>query len=643
MWAVLTFWLLLGLPGLAFVQRFDRASLDRGPLAVVARAYFASFALLTPISALSYVFELPVQVMSSAVILAILGGAVSLARDRRWLGLFGWPSVAAIVGCLWLGFDLWIGARVGSHVQGDAGFHLARVRLIGAYGFFNNWDPLVRGHQFEPIYHTNLYHSLLAACTQLTRLDPSAAWIWAWPLLKLLAAAGTYELSVAVLGSRACGYIAAITSGAWLATTSTLAFPNTLAPYALMPFALVCAVDALSRPSYRAALWLGIAATVLAQTHLLYALFLMLAVVPVLAVRFFDAVVRTHRRRFALLAAICAFGLTGPWFYAPARPKIQKLLAAAEQSLSWVGTAHAQDQPPRATERANGRFLHVEPNLARVDPAPFLKLDNPDLQAGLALVIAIAVTRRREAWALFGITAMICLWLFTPQLCMPLIHLLANWVVLRFTQLFFVIYAALVFATPVRVLELAGKYVIDAVSGETRGASVVRGGFELAAMSFVLLFAYRYASYSPPWTKEATWQAALDGSAHANAERIAHRAAFFTANIARGSTVMAPLLRDYDIPMHCPSHALAFRKGRGDHGQLDNDERRAAVEQFYQRDTTPAERLELLRKFDVDYVYTGPRRAVAIANGLGRAAAHVVYDGEDAIVRLRPEGAAAAR
>jgi hypothetical protein len=639
MWAVLTFWLLLGLPGLAWLQRYDPASLERGGLSVVARAYFASFALLTPFSALGYLLQLPLWTMSAAIVCAVAFGAVALVRERRWLGMFGMPSVAAAVCGIWLAFDLWLGARVGSHVQGDAGFHLARIRLIGAYGF-NNWDPLVSGQHFEPIYHTNLYHSLIAACAQLTGLDPGAAWIWVWPFAKLVAAAGTYELAVAVLGVRACGYVAAMTSSAWLATSSTLAFPNTFAPYALMPFALACAVDALSTPSFRGALWLGVASLVLAQTHLLYALFLALAVAPVLGLRFLDALLRRRRRRRELLATLLALALAAPWFYAPARPKLAQLLAAAEQVVSWVSTASAQDKPPpRASERAASRFLHVPPNLVRVDPTPFLQLENTDLQAAFALVVAAVVTRRRQALALAAIFGMICLWLFTPWLCMQLVKLLANWVVLRFTQLFFVVYAALVPATILRVVLLVGTWLrlrYAGASARPRAIAALRGAFEVAATTGVLAYAYHFASYGSPWTKEATWEAALAGTAQANADRITRRARFFTANIAAGATVMAPLLRDYDIPMHCPCHTVAFRKGRGEHEQADNDARRAAVEKFYLRNASSEERLELLRKYGVRYVFSGPRRAAVIAQGLAPHVRGLAHDNDDAIISVSP-------
>ena len=76
----------------------------------------------------------------------------------------------------------------------------------------------------------------------------------------------------------------------------------------------------------------------------------------------------------------------------------------------------------------------------------------------------------------------------------------------------------------------------------------------------------------------------MNDTAQANADRITRRAQFFSAHVAPGAAVMAPLLRDYDIPMHCPCRAFAYRVGRGERNQGDLQEKRAAVEAFYSRD-----------------------------------------------------------
>jgi hypothetical protein len=639
MWAVLTFWLLLGLPGLAWLERFDPESLERGALSAIARAYFASFALLTPVSVIGYLLQAPLWLLSAAIVIAVAGGAYSLARERRWLqrirgadGPLRRPrlSAAAAVCCAWLALDLWIGARVGSHVQGDAGFHIARIRLITTHGF-NNWDPLLAGEHFEPIYHTNLYHSLLAACAQLTGLDPGAAWIWVWPFLKLMAAAGVYELAVAVLGVRASGYLAAVTCGACLATSSTLAFPNTLGPYVILPFALACAVDVLSAPTLRNALWLGVASLVLAQTHLLYSLFLALSVGPVLALRFAIALVQRSRRR-ELLLALAALGLALPWFVAPARPRLEAAWNNLRADLRVVSVARAQEPPPKAppsaVEKAWNRFIHIEPEGLRLNPEPYLDPNNPDTQGVVALAMTALLTRRRQALALLAITSTVCAWLFIPFFCTLLDTLLVNWVVLRFAQFFFTLYVTFVPAAIVGVV-----FALVPVIRQHRGW---RATLELAGAVAAFAYAYRYGDYGPPWTKEATVLAARDRSAQVNAERITRRARFFAANVAPGAIVMAPLMRDYDIPMHCACRPFAYRKGRGERGQTDLEAKRAAIEKFYARNASAQERLSLLRQYGVHYVFNSPRRALATAEAMRPNVKAVAYEQDDAIVRVAP-------
>ena len=79
---------------------------------------------------------------------------------------------------------------------------------------------------------------------------------------------------------------------------------------------------------------------------------------------------------------------------------------------------------------------------------------------------------------------MIGAWLFVPELCARLVHLLANWVVLRFTQLFFVVGVALVPAFGVALLlaALARLEDVAAVSGR-RYVVWGRGALALARAS----------------------------------------------------------------------------------------------------------------------------------------------------------------
>jgi hypothetical protein len=629
------FWLLLGLPGLACLQRFDPTSLERGALSAIGRSYLLSLLLLTPVSVLGYIVRAPLWVLSTACVVAIALSAPVLWRDRRWLRLFARPGVAATACGIWVAFDLWLGVRVGSHVQGDAGYHVARIRSLIALGF-NNWDPLLGAEHFEAVYHTNLYHALIAASAQLARVDPGAAWIWVWPFLKLMAAAASYELAYALLGSRASGYLAALTTGVCFATASSQAFPNAFAAGALSAFGLAFALQAASEPPrFAHAVWLAAASLILAQTHPLYALFLGLAVAPLLGLRLLHALLRRRDGRLALLAGLCALGLALPWFLVPARPRLETLWANVTRVLGSRALAQAQAPQPtaaakRADERAFEQFVRVEPRRWRMDAEPFTRPDNPDVHGIAALLLVAALGRGRvrlRALALLAFLASVAAYLFVPALCTALIKLTAHWVVLRFTGIFFVVCMALVPAAAFGVL---------AAWLPLARARWLQPALELAFVIAAFAYAERYGQYTAPWTREATWQAALAGSARANAERIAERARFFAQHVEPGAVVMAPQLRDYDIPMHCACRALVFRRGRGERAQTGLDERRAAVDQFYAHDTSDQTRLELLHRYGVRYVYASPRRAAALARGFGAQVRDRAQAGDDAILELQP-------
>ncbi|HEX4353415.1 MAG TPA: hypothetical protein VHZ95_10880, partial [Polyangiales bacterium] len=184
-WAIQAFWLALALPGFALLWRFDRASLHGGVLDGFARSYLISFVLLTPFSVLGHLCEWPLWTLSGAYLVAVALALVSLADDPSWLARPRWPGIAAAVGGGLLLIDLCFGMRAGTHSGGDAGYHIARIRLISELGL-NSWDPLIADRRIDAVYHTNLYHALIAASAQLTRSDPAWAWLEVWPFAKLL-------------------------------------------------------------------------------------------------------------------------------------------------------------------------------------------------------------------------------------------------------------------------------------------------------------------------------------------------------------------------------------------------------------------------------------------------------------------------
>ena len=197
-------------------------------------SYLAGCALLTPISVLGYVLHWPITVLSSAYVLLVGAGISSLgSRARAFVPLPSVRWLSAVVGVL-LVADVLISARVGSHGLGDAHYHVGRIRSLIDQGL-QSWDPYVAPGRFDSAYHTNLYHALLAAAARLHGLDAFEVWAYALPWTKVLCALGAYRLARVAFGSHTFGLIAVVSSVAASLARTTLAYPNTLAAFALVP------------------------------------------------------------------------------------------------------------------------------------------------------------------------------------------------------------------------------------------------------------------------------------------------------------------------------------------------------------------------------------------------------------------------
>jgi hypothetical protein len=76
--------------------------------------------------------------------------------------------------------------------------------------------------------------------------------------------------------------------------------------------------------------------------------------------------------------------------------------------------------------------------------------------------------------------------------------------------------------------------------------------------------------------------------------------------------------------MHHRAHLLALGQGRGWHGVANMEERRAEVTEFFMLDTSGERRLEILRKYDIHYVYTSRRLLTNMMLSLGTE--HIVHE-----------------
>jgi hypothetical protein len=368
LWLIQVFWIALALPGYALVRSWDRESLRRGFLFGLARCYLASFALLTPLAVLGYWLSWPLWPLSSAVVVGVVVGAAVLVRDRHaFVAALRKPTALAAVSCILIGCDIWLGLRAGAHTQGDAGYHIARVRMLIEDGL-SNWDPIVAQPRLDIIYHTNLYHALIAVSGQLTGSDAAIAWLATWPFAKLLVAAGVGQLACCVFGSAAAGWIASLGMLVSQTAYSVLPFPNTLAPVALLPMGL-CAASELwadAARAKRAAAWLAASAMALAQMHALNAIFLAMIVGPallgVLLVRGALTRLRAPGARIkagpswrVLVLGMLACCASSPWLVVAGGPRMQVLFQLALPTLQSAAPLPQPNERTLTSLREDGK------------------------------------------------------------------------------------------------------------------------------------------------------------------------------------------------------------------------------------------------------------------------------------------------
>jgi hypothetical protein len=424
---MLAWWAVLWLPGHAIARRFARDDLGGGALASVGLGYLYSFALLTPVSLLGYAFGWPIAVLAIVAVLAALAGGVDLARTKFWRE---WRASAlldvAVLAALIVVADLAFGAYAGGHTAGDARFHVARARILLDHGF-NNWDPFFADRPFSRVYHTNLYHPLIAAGAWLTGSLAVEAWVWTLPWAKLVGAAGVAFLAWRVLDSRLAAWLAA---AAWCIAHAPITFavyPNQLAPWLVaLGLALVVAREGRTRPR---TIELACCFLVVAQVHSLYGIALALAVGPLLLWRALAALWRRD----------------GAWRHAVLALLAPALLAPFLLATKYVGRDAADRTPAPAAIQAAANAARATDDDDEVDedgPAPietdrsvvaYKKLGKKHLWLLAALLLGLASPKRIRVRALAAASVTVLLALHVQPLSSLLAEALGNrpWAVRR--------------------------------------------------------------------------------------------------------------------------------------------------------------------------------------------------------------------
>ncbi len=433
------FWLALAVPGLAALSCLHGPDDERmGALEALGLAYLGSFCLLSPFNVVGYWLELPLSWLSGAIAALVAGGLLVLARRRAHWWPIGRPDVVGISGAAVLLVVLYQAAATGAHMDNDADFHLARIRFLRDHGL-TNADPFV-GTGFLHAYHTNLYHALLAAGSQLTGVDVLELWSDTLAWSKLMLACGIFVLARRLGSSRMGAWIGALLYLAWFWHNDWTLYPNRLGPGWLVPLGLGACVAAVSedRPRFHL-LALGACALVSAQVHGLYAgylgLLVVLAVVPLTLVR----MRRREGRRPALqvaFATLFAVALSAPFLY------VAKTQPPAQANFDYdrgppVRPAHNPNAWVRTLKRNTDGEIYLPFNGATRGPLTLAAL------LAASALLCIGRPRRMAAFApaVGGLLAI----LFTPPLATLLASRLGTaWILERSLGVLQAAYAAVI-------------------------------------------------------------------------------------------------------------------------------------------------------------------------------------------------------
>ena len=302
-----------------------RALRQPGPAATLAWAFGA----LT--LALGWVFVLHTAVWVALVVLGV-GACVALPFAlRRLPGLPPRFTVSLMLLGLVLGMLLW---HVAGPLQGDALFHLARVRKLDAFGglHLRSVDEF-RDGGLHPGYAFPLWHGFLALVAKVAGVDPSAVVLHEPSVLAPFAVGVAYEAGYRVFESVAAGFAVLLAQLSLIAFAAGhggsyvfLSLPPTAARQLLVP-AVVALFFATFRQASNTVLLGNLAAVAagglaLALMHVTYAVFLCIPLGGYLVAR--AALARTEvRLTTAALAALAAPTLiVAAWVHSIARTSV---------------------------------------------------------------------------------------------------------------------------------------------------------------------------------------------------------------------------------------------------------------------------------------------------------------------------------
>lgn len=594
----LLFWLALALPGYVIVRFFYKEDLACGLLGTLGLSYLAALGLLSPISIACYVLELPLLVFSMACLLIIFAAPIEISR-RGW-----WPEVGKLLLAgltlefLVVAIDLAMGARVGSFLSGDAQVHLGRIRFLLSHGLTNQ-DSYVAAKSFYAIYHTNLFHALFAACSQLTRLDPLDVWVAGLTWSKLLTASGVYYLAWTLFGRRWPAWTAAMFIIGERALSPFLLYPNQLAPQWLTPFAIAFVIQACQGTcSWRMPLKIGAASLLLGQFHGLYAVFAALALLPTLLVVTLVKLRSGMRRNLWLALCIPAISV-GLAFPVVSRSQNRAFQARGEDTGASKSVTAETKQRTRAKSSAfryldNGQMA-MKPGWgwagSRLNKHFGWMRHHRYYLFGAGFLLAFAGRRRRHVAPLLGITATIFVALYYPPVCTFLVaQFKEEWIVTRLPVLLKVLLYAIFPGAVVYVLEQ-----------RLRIRWWMRSVFNVGLVFGVTQYCWQQEPFT--WARYTKRALGSINERHREYVFMMNTRSFLKESLPPGETV----LMDPDIGMLLTSlhDCRLVAAARTNAGVQDQGRRMKDLQTMLQDETPWTKRVELLRKYRVEYFVPG--------------------------------------
>lgn len=566
--AALLFWLALFVPGYVLARLVSPDILKSGLLGTVGLSYVAILGLLSPVSILCYLLRLPVAVMSAGCILAVVL-AVAYVTHRRWWGDIGKLVVAGVtIELLILVLDMVMGARVGAFLGGgDERLHIARIRFLLDHGISND-DPFVAVRYFFPIYHTNLLHTLYAACSQITRIDYLGVWYMSLVWAKLLIVSAYYYMGWCVFQRRWVAWVVALFALGWLAPVTYMVYPNKLAPHWLIPMMLGFGVQACRTScSWSSPLKLAVGSLLLGQVHSLYAVFAGIALGPVLTGAFLIRLLRRRPTRWASAACIGALFLAAPFAL---------IAKSGQDSAPTQGTT-----PIKHTQH----FQHWDNGWAMLRPG-FLQGNRGIIIGALAVagtVCSLVSSRRKEATVLIAAAASVAAIAFIPPLCAAAIKAFGKeWIVARMGAVLLIGLVGLTFG--------GVSFLLERPLRRWWLRSLISVG--------VVFLGGQFGSFKAPHDWRSYYDRLRQPAEvrHNTLDRLRKLRQFCQEHIPPGDTILAHPQTEMSLVMLYDCHAVRATRGGG---VKDSGQRKKDMYDLISGDTGWEKRLTVIHKYGI--------------------------------------------